>query len=180
MLMAAVDCLSRTPTPTRAEVEDALGGVLCRCTGYIKIVEAVLDVGGQTPRTGGSFSSSTSEARGLTPALPAGSDPIVGARIARVDGWAKVSGTDRFGADEAPDGALWMRVVRSPHARAAFTLGDLDAVVAATPGLAAILTHHDVPGENSFGIFAHTRDQPVLAEGQVRFRGEAVLALVGT
>ena len=50
----------------------------------------------------------------------------------------------------------------------------------ATPGLAAILTHRDVPGENSFGVFAHTRDQPVLAEGQVRFRGEAVLALVGT
>jgi CO/xanthine dehydrogenase Mo-binding subunit len=73
-----------------------------------------------------------------------------------------------------------MRVVRSPHARARFTLGDLDAVVAATPGLAAILTHRDVPGENSFGIFAHTRDQPVLAEGHVRFRGEAVLALVGT
>jgi CO/xanthine dehydrogenase Mo-binding subunit len=73
-----------------------------------------------------------------------------------------------------------MRVVRSPHARAAFTLGDLDAVVSRTPGLAAILTHRDVPGENSFGIFAHTRDQPVLAEGHVRFRGEAVLALVGT
>jgi CO/xanthine dehydrogenase Mo-binding subunit len=87
---------------------------------------------------------------------------------------------DRFGADGAPDGALCMRVVRSPHARATFTLGDLDAVVAATPGLEAILTHRDVPGENRFGIFAHTRDQPVLAEGHVRFRGEAVVALVGT
>jgi CO/xanthine dehydrogenase Mo-binding subunit/aerobic-type carbon monoxide dehydrogenase small subunit (CoxS/CutS family) len=179
MLMAAVDCLSRNPAPTRAEAEDALGGVLCRCTGYVKIVEAVLEVGGQTPRADGSFSSPTSEARGLTPS-GAGSDPIVGARLARVDGWAKVSGTDRFGADEAPDGALHMRVVRSPHACATFTLGDLDAVVANTPGLAAILTHRDVPGENSFGIFPHTRDQPVLAEGHVRFRGEAVLALVGT
>jgi CO/xanthine dehydrogenase Mo-binding subunit/aerobic-type carbon monoxide dehydrogenase small subunit (CoxS/CutS family) len=192
MLMAAVDCLSRTPAPSRAEVEDALGGVLCRCTGYVKIVEAVLDAaagqagtGGQTPRADGSLFAATLEARGLAPAgapgvRPAGSDPYVGARLTRVDGWAKVSGTDKFGADEVPEGALHMRVVRSPHARARFRLGDLDAAVAATPGLAAILTHRDVPGENRFGIFAHTRDQPVLAEGQVRFRGEAVLALVGT
>ena len=46
MLMAAADCLSRSPAPSRAEVEDALGGVLCRCTGYVKIVEAVMEVGG--------------------------------------------------------------------------------------------------------------------------------------
>ena len=112
----------------------------------------------------------------------AGSDPAraVGARLPRVDGWAKVAGTDKFGADEAPADALWMRVVRSPHARARFTLGDLDAVKARNPGLAAILTAADVPGENAFGIFPDMKDQPVLAPGHVRFRGEAVLALVGT
>ena len=102
------------------------------------------------------------------------------AAASRVDGWPKVAGTDRFGADEAPADALWMRVVRSPHARARFTLGDLAAVRARTPGLVAILTAKDVPGENSFGIFPNTKDQPVLAPGHVRFRGEAVLALVGT
>ena len=113
--------------------------------------------------------------RGLTATVRA-----VGARLPRVDGWPKVAGTDRFGADEAPADALWMRVVRSPHARARFTLGDLEAVKARTPGLAAILTAKDVPGENAFGIFPEMKDQPVLAPGVVRFRGEAVLALVGT
>jgi CO/xanthine dehydrogenase Mo-binding subunit/aerobic-type carbon monoxide dehydrogenase small subunit (CoxS/CutS family) len=177
MLMAAVDCLLRTPAPSRAEVEDALGGVLCRCTGYIKIAEAVMDVAGGVRPCG---SGPRAQPRSEHGVRPAGSGPYVGARIVRVDGWLKVKGTELFGADAAPDGALHMRVVRSPHARATFTLGDLDAMVAATPGLAAILTHSDVPGCNSFGIFAHTRDQPVLAEGQVRFRGEAVMAVVGT
>jgi CO/xanthine dehydrogenase Mo-binding subunit/aerobic-type carbon monoxide dehydrogenase small subunit (CoxS/CutS family) len=177
MLMASVDCLSCTPAPTRAQVEDALGGVLCRCTGYIKIVDAVMEVAGGVRPSGSDPVAQRKSEHGVR---PCGSDPIVGARMARIDGWAKVSGTDKFGADVAPDDALHMRVVRSPHARATFTLGDLDTVIAATPGLTAILTHRDVPGENSFGVFAHTRDQPVLAEGHVRFRGEAVLALVGT
>jgi aerobic-type carbon monoxide dehydrogenase small subunit (CoxS/CutS family) len=52
MLMAAVDCLVRNPASSRAEVEDALGGVLCRCTGYIKIVEAVMDVAGGVRTSG--------------------------------------------------------------------------------------------------------------------------------
>ena len=180
MLMAAVDCLSHTPAPSRAEVEDALGGVLCRCTGYIKIVEAVMDAGGPAGGVRPCGSDPRAQRRSEHGVRPAASDPYVGARLARVDGWAKVTGTDTFGADAAPDGALHLRVVRSPHARATFTLGDLDAVVARTPGLEAILTHRDVPGENSFGVFPHTRDQPVLAEGHVRFRGEAVVALVGT
>jgi len=80
MLMAAVDCLSRTQAPTRAEVEDALGGVLCRCTGYIKIVEAVLEVAGGVRPCG---SDPRAQQRSEHGVRPAGSDPFVGARLAR-------------------------------------------------------------------------------------------------
>jgi aldehyde oxidoreductase len=165
MLMAAADLLSRQPAPARSEVEDAIGGVLCRCTGYVKIVEAVLDAAGH------SLSAEPVQAR---------AGGAVGARLPRVDGKPKVAGTDIFGADEAPTDALWLRVVRSPHARARFMLGDLAAVKTRTRGLVAILTAEDIPGANSFGIFPKLRDQPVLAPGHVRFRGEAVLALIGS
>jgi aldehyde oxidoreductase len=164
MLMAAADLLSRQPAPDRAQVEGAIGGVLCRCTGYVKIIEAVL-AAAHDP------SAEPVEAR---------AGGAVGARLPRVDGEPKVAGTDIFGADEAPADALWLRVVRSPHARAWFTLGDLAAIKARTPGIVAILTAADVPGANSFGIFPKLRDQPVLAPGRVGFRGEAVLALVGS
>jgi CO/xanthine dehydrogenase Mo-binding subunit/aerobic-type carbon monoxide dehydrogenase small subunit (CoxS/CutS family) len=194
MLMAAADLLARTPTPSRPQVADGIGGVLCRCTGYLKIVDAVMDAAaGRRGSPTGRDELVEANVQDTRPVLRQAPDcgsshlpsaePVearaVGTRLIRVDGWAKVAGTDVFGADQAPADALWMRVVRSPHARARFMLGDLAAVKARTPGLVAILTAKDVPGENSFGIFPGMKDQPVLAAGAVRFRGEAVLALVG-
>jgi len=157
MLIAAEELVRRTVKPTRAEVEDFLGGVLCRCTGYSKIVDAVMAV--------------TSPVREADPAA----GEAVGARLSRVDGIAKVTGADAFGADAIPADALWIRVVRSPHARARFTLGDLGPL---RKRLAAVLTAADVPF-NGFGIYPDIKDQPVLADGLVRYRGEAVVALVG-
>lgn len=42
MVMAAVDLLNRNPNPTEADIRNGLAGNLCRCTGYMKIFEAVL------------------------------------------------------------------------------------------------------------------------------------------
>ncbi len=160
MLMAASDLLARDPHPGAAAVLDALGGVLCRCTGYQKIVEAVLDhAGGQ-----------------VEPVAAAGA--AVGARLGKIDGPAKLTGRERYGADAIPDDALWLKVVRSPHASAAFQLDDLEPLFARHPGLLRVLTAADVP-VNGFGIYPHLKDQPVLAERVVRHRGEAVVALLG-
>ena len=137
MLMAATALLAEKPEPSRIEVEDALGGVLCRCTGYTKIIEAVLDAHG----------------------APASAPAQVGARLNRVDGLAKVDGSEMFGSDEAPANALWMRVIRSPHARATFEIGDTAALIGRSSGLAGIVTARDVPGENSFGIAHPDREE---------------------
>ncbi|PZW48976.1 CO/xanthine dehydrogenase Mo-binding subunit [Humitalea rosea] len=165
MLMAARELLAREPTPDAAMVEAALGGVLCRCTGYLKIIEAVRDA----PRF-----------RDMRAAPPPEPGAAVGARLPRLDGREKLDGTERYGADAFPVDTLWLRAVRSPHAHARFTFGDLAAFQAARPGLVAVLTAADVPGENGFGIYPDMKDQAVFAEGLVRYRGDVVCALVGS
>lgn len=44
MVMAAISLLERNPQPTEAEIRTGLAGNLCRCTGYMKIFEAVVQV----------------------------------------------------------------------------------------------------------------------------------------
>jgi len=41
MIMAAKGLLLKNPNPTEDDIRDALGGNICRCTGYVKIIEAV-------------------------------------------------------------------------------------------------------------------------------------------
>lgn len=41
MILSAVDLLNRTPAPSRGEIREGLSGNLCRCTGYVKVVDAV-------------------------------------------------------------------------------------------------------------------------------------------
>ncbi|HLH48442.1 MAG TPA: molybdopterin cofactor-binding domain-containing protein, partial [Roseiarcus sp.] len=163
MLLAATALLRRNSEPDESETQDALGGVLCRCTGYRKIIDAV--------RAAHDFDAEASAE------LPP--ERAVGRRLARLDGARKISGAEIFGADEWPAGALIARAVRSPHHHARFAFGDLDAFKAAYPGIVAILTAKDVPGENCYGVIAPFADQPALAESVARFRGEAVALIVG-
>ena len=163
MLIAATELLRACPRPRPAEVMDGLGGVLCRCTGYRKIVAAVLDAAGDAPQP-------------LSTPPPGAA---VGARLAKLDGVPKLTGAERYGADAVPAGALWLRVIRSPHESARVVFGDIAAAAGAWPGVARVLTAADVPS-NRIGIYPDLRDQPVLAEEVVRYRGDPVVALVGT
>ncbi|HEV2897710.1 MAG TPA: molybdopterin-dependent oxidoreductase [Pseudaminobacter sp.] len=222
LLMAATALLEGNPHPEESEVQDALGGVLCRCTGYRKIIAAVMDAShhplhvsaGAAPHPPAGTFSPQEAGRRETAAMPTPPSPrssrgegegegqmsialalerreagfdrrlppaghAVGASPARLDGVAKVSGAEKFGGDSFPADALSVLVVRSPHYHARFSFGDLDAYVEKNPGIAGVFTAADIPGVNRFGVIPHFADQPALAEGSARFRGEAVALIAG-
>ncbi|UUX49305.1 molybdopterin-dependent oxidoreductase [Nisaea acidiphila] len=162
VLMAAVELLQTNPAPTLAEIEDTLAGVLCRCTGYRKIISAIMAVGTAPERVG-----------------PPDVGKAVGHPVPRLDGLRKVDGTEIFGADYAPEGALVVRAVRSPHHHAGFELGDVAAWQEARPGVEAVITAADIQGVNRFGVIPPLADQPAIAEVTARYRGEPVALVVG-
>ena len=146
---------------SRGEIAKALDGHLCRCTGYVKIVDAVELIhaakrGGERPR----------------PVADGG----VGASLQRVQGGELTLGARPFIGDLEAPGLLHGAVVLSPHARARVLRIDTSRARAA-PGVAAVATAGDVPGDRWVGIVY--RDWPVLvAEGEeVRCVGD-VLAVV--
>jgi len=76
-----------------------------------------------------------------------------------------------------PQGLLHLAVGLSPHAHADIRRLDLDAVRAA-PGVRAVLTADDIPGENNCGPVL--KDDPILAPGRVEYAGQAVFAVAAT
>jgi len=156
MVVAGAALLQRNPDPTDEEIRQALAGNLCRCSGYQQICDGI-----------------RAAARADKPA-PA--PHRIGARATREDALDKVTGRTAY-TDDLPlaEGALHARVARSQEVHA--WIREIDVEQAAlVPGVVAVLTAADVPGENAFGNAVE--DQPVLAADRVRFFGEAVAIVV--
>jgi CO/xanthine dehydrogenase Mo-binding subunit len=95
----------------------------------------------------------------------------VGDSTPRVDGVPKVTGEFAYSSDLQAAGMLWGHTLRSPHAHARIVSIDISEAVG-MPGVHAVLTHDDVPGEKRYGL--EFPDQPVLAYERVRYFGEPV------
>jgi CO/xanthine dehydrogenase Mo-binding subunit len=98
----------------------------------------------------------------------------VGESVRKVDAVPKAAGEFAYASDLYAAGMLWGHTVRSPHAHARIRSIDISQAVA-MPGVHAVLTHEDVPGEKLYGL--EFPDQPVLAVDRVRYFGEPVVVI---
>jgi CO/xanthine dehydrogenase Mo-binding subunit len=98
-------------------------------------------------------------------------DRVVGKSVPRNDAVAKVTGRAVYAGDLEVPGLLHGKVLRSPYPHA--RVGAVDTSAARRlPGVHAVLTAADIPGSNRYGLTV--LDQQVLADGVVRYRGDAV------
>jgi xanthine dehydrogenase molybdenum-binding subunit len=161
IVMKAEALLAKNPEPSRAEIEHALLGNLCRCTGYVKIVDAI--------------ELSAAALRG-EPLPVADASGRVGARAARYRGAELALGDKPFVADMAVPDMLHGALRFSEHPRARVLRIETSSA-AALPGVVAVLTADDVPGERTQG--ALTKDwRQLVAVGEVTSYVGDVLAVV--
>lgn len=168
-ILAAKALLDKNPNPTEAEVREALSGVLCRCTGYLKPVQAVMRVvNGDWRLVNGDWKVDNSQIEPENWSTRQPDEPItnpqlqittlpkmvvapetdkwqvVGKPEKKVDAVKLAQGKPAFAADIEPRALLHAKVLRSPHAHA--RIKSIDASKArALPGVAAILTWQDIP-----------------------------------
>ncbi len=149
MLLAAKSLLDKNPDPTEAEVRDALSGVLCRCTAYVKPVQAVLAAAEKIRAL------ENSDNLASNPVLSAYEPKIftldqrettttIGKSEIKVDAAKLVQGKPAFTADWQLPGMLYAKVLASPYAHA--YIRNIDTSQAkALEGVAAVLTWEDLP-----------------------------------
>jgi selenium-dependent xanthine dehydrogenase len=151
----------RHAEPTREEIARAIDVHLCRCTGYVKIIDAI---------------QLLARAKRGEPLPEPCADGRVGQRLAKVDAARMALGTRPYVDDLAVPGMLHGALVLSPHARARVRRIDT-ARARAVPGVRAVATAADVPGERWYGLLYD--DWPgFVAEGEeVRCAGDVLAAV---
>ena len=158
MVMVAKSLLEKNPSPTESEVREAISGVLCRCTGYVKPVQAVLRAAAIL--RGESVAPIDTRANSNQMDMDVGSNhqifpkietiephppmATVGHGEIKVDSLKLVQGKPAFTADFPKRDILFAKVLRSPHAHA--EIKNINTSKAqALPGVAAVLTWQDLP-----------------------------------
>lgn len=147
-IMAAKALIDTNPNPTEDEVRQVLSGVLCRCTGYLKPVEAILRAAavlrGETLHGNPVSTAMTQTLPKMVVAPETRSFQRVGKSEVKVDAIKLVQGKPAFTADIELRGLLVAKVLHSPHAHA--RIRRINASKArALPGVAAVLTWGNLP-----------------------------------
>jgi 4-hydroxybenzoyl-CoA reductase alpha subunit len=164
VIMSALALIQTNPDPTVAQIKEALSGNLCRCTGYVRIVEAV--------RNWKKYVS--------TDEPPVRADDldgyaVVGKSVPRVDAADKVTGRVRYTADCHFENMLYGKILHSPIPHG--TIRRIDTSRAeALQGVKLVLTGKDMP-DTKYGVSPARYDEHVLAKEHVRYVGDEVAAV---
>jgi len=169
MLMSAKALIDANPAPSPEDIREALGGNLCRCASYSRILRAVagwrefegvpLDT---TPRADGERDQHRDHA-------------VVGHGVTRYDAPDKVTGRAKYTADIHLPGMLHGKILGSTVAHGIIRRLDVSRA-RALPGVVAVITGADVP-DTWYGVSPAREDEQILAKDRVRYVGDEIAAV---
>ena len=162
ILSRAKILLESNPDPSRAEVVKALRANVCRCTGYVKIIDAIL---------------LAATALRQNQEIAWEENTGIGYSAPKYEGYEKALGVSPYINDMKFDGMLYGALKFSEHPRARVRSIDVSAAEQ-LPGVIQIFTARDIPGQRYQGI--HVKDWPMLvAEGEeTRCIGDVLAGVV--
>jgi selenium-dependent xanthine dehydrogenase len=158
--------LEKQPSPSREDIKKALGIHLCRCTGYVKILDAI-ELAARVKR---------GEAELPEPYQPPPGEGPVGKRLPRYLGERYALGDEPYVEDMTAPGMLHGALRLSDHPRAVVKKIDVSEA-AALPGVVRIATAGDVHGTRRYGLIE--QDWPsFIAEGETTAMVGDVIAAI--
>ena len=162
MVMAAKGLLDKVPDPSEEEIRFAIRNNICRCTGYVKIVEAI-NLAAKIFREGG-LEEEKEEWK-------------IGARVKRPDVREKVLGYGKYPDDLYVDGMLHAVALRSKYPRAKLLSLDKEEALK-EEGVVAIFTAQDIPGKKTVGHIVKDWEAMIGIGETTRFLGDPVALVV--
>ena len=159
MVISAKALLDANPAPTREEAAFAIRNNICRCTGYVKIIDGIL-LAAEIFRNG-KLPEEKKTGYG------------VGERAVRVDVAEKVQGYGKYPDDLYVDGMIYASAVRSKYPRAR-VLAIHKEKAEALPGVVGVYTAEDVPGEIKVGHLQQDWDAMIPVGRITHYLGDAI------
>lgn len=165
MIISAKGLLDKKLNPTPQEIKEAIKGNICRCTGYVKIEQGI-SLAAKVLR--GELKPKSSK--------PAGEG--IGTNLIRVDAIEKALGTAEYVDDLNVDGMLYGVALRTKYPRALVQSIDVSAA-RVYPGIEAVMTAEDIPGERYWGHIFHDWPTLVAVGEETRYIGDAIALVAG-
>ena len=159
MVISAKALLDANPVTTREEAAFAIRNNICRCTGYVKIIDGIL-LAAEIFRSG-KLPEEKKTGYG------------VGERAVRVDVAEKVQGYGKYPDDLYVDGMLYAGAVRSKYPRAR-VLAIHKEKAEALPGVVGVYTAEDIPGEIKVGHLQQDWDAMIPVGRITHYLGDAI------
>ena len=158
MVLCTKALLDVNPEPTEADCAQAIKNNICRCTGYVKIIKAML-LAAELKR------------KGEVP--PCSEDWGIGQSVQRIDVREKVLGYGQYPDDVYIDGMIFASAVRSAYPRARVLAIHTEAAKA-LPGVVGVFTAEDIPGSNKVGHLKKDWDTMIPVGGITHYLGDSI------